>query len=158
MRSRRETGGHRSNLPSGLPRSEGYAPSPTGAQSAGVKAQPEGAPAFRLVLQLCKAVLDRLQIGVDDLERIAHHIEPTRPLLQFAPEPLPMLVHFFKRHAIFQVHKPVYDQLYGFRHLRTSHNVPAEIIASGQGEEIENRAFVFVTNIHPSRCSHADAT
>jgi hypothetical protein len=30
-------------------------------------------------------------------------------LLQFAPEPQPMLAHFFKRHAILEAHKPIHD-------------------------------------------------
>jgi hypothetical protein len=72
----------------------------------------------RLGLQPCKAVFDFLQIRIDDLERIPDHIEPTGPLLQFAPEPLPMGAHFFKRHAILEAHKTGDNQPNSVRHLR----------------------------------------
>jgi hypothetical protein len=64
---------------------------------------------WELGLQPRYAFFDRLQVRIDDIERIARHTEPTGPLLQFAPEPLPMLAHLFQCYAIFEVHQPVHD-------------------------------------------------
>jgi hypothetical protein len=72
----------------------------------------------RLGLQPCKAVFDFLQIRIDDLERVAHHIEPTGPLLQIAPKLLPMRPHLFERNSIFQAHKTGDNQPNSVRHLR----------------------------------------